>query len=88
MDPKFFWTTNFFGPQIFWSQNVFGPKFFEPLFFRQHCFGPNFYGLKFFGYRFFLTKTTTAIAISTTLMGFDTIEINLVYIFFSFTNAF
>ena len=40
------------------------------LFWDQHVFGPNF----------ILTKTTTmTTATSTTSMGFDTIEINLVY---------
>ena len=88
--PKFFNLNfldhNFLGPIFFLTQKFLGPNFFLPkivldqtlldlkvfghwLFLDQNFFVPDF----------FLTKTTTIITTTTrTLMGFDTIEINLV----------
>ena len=75
-----FWITifleNFFGDTFFWThifwEIIFGSKilqllFLEKCFLDKDCFEPNF----------FLTRTT--ITTSITLMGFDTIEINLVF---------
>ena len=46
----------------------------------------DFFGPKFFWTNFLLTKSITAITTTTTktLMGFDTIEINLVFLIFTF----
>ena len=60
LDPKVFWTQNFFGPNLFfqtqkfcWTHKIFGPTFFwnqEPniLFWLKKNFVQNFFDLKFF----------------------------------------
>ena len=88
MDPKFFWTTIFFCDIISSNLNIFfGPHWFGPnLFFTQNYFGLMFFGDGFFSTKifldltFFLTKKTSITTTTTTIiMGFDTIEINLVW---------
>ena len=85
---KIFCTPNFFGPKFFYL-NFLDENFFWPKILLEQTL----FGLKFFGHGFFwdqnpflpnfiLTKTTTTRTTTTTttitLMGFDTIKINLV----------
>ena len=60
---------NFFFTQIFLDPTLTGQKFF-----RHGLFSDQ----KVFGCNFFLTTTTITTTTTKTLMGFDTIEINLV----------
>ena len=71
----YFLDHNFFGPNFIWTQNIFWSNTFRPyvfwtwFFFNQQFFGPNF----------FFANTTTTRTTTTTLLGFDTVEINLVW---------
>ena len=68
-NPKFFGLQLFFGSKISLAQKFFSLDFFwRNFFFDQKCFEPHF----------FLTKTTIITTTTTALMGFDTIESNLV----------
>ena len=66
---------------MFKSQ-IFFQKFLYPTFFGATTFlDLTFFEQNFFGPNLFLTKTTSMITITTTIiMGFDTIEINLVVV--------
>ena len=93
---KSFCSQTFFLPRIFltciFSKLIFGQNFFwnktfyDLTFSTQILFGSKTFWLKFFGHgyfldkKLFLTKTTATIITTTTFMGFDTIEINLVLI--------
>ena len=58
--------SHIFDPKIFWVQNSFDQNFCTYVFLEQTFFGRLW------------TKTTITITTTTILMGFDTIEINLV----------
>ena len=78
-DKNIFLTKFFFGTQIFGIRKFylnFWATFFVPIWTQ------NFLDLDFFGPSFFLTLTltTTTKTTSLILMGFDTIEINLVMV--------
>ena len=85
--PQFFWTNSFPIPQLFFNLNLLDQNLWNLTFFDPHFLDPALLGLKFvrhgllldqkvFGPNFFLSTTTTTR--NKTLMGFDTIEINLV----------
>ena len=76
-DPKSFFDPKFFWPEIFLTQQFFLPKLFWPNNFFTQFFKKqtNIIFTNFFDQIFFYYKNS----LTTNLMGFDTIEINLVY---------
>ena len=84
LDSKNFWTPNFSGPKVLLDLYFFNLNFLDQNFLGPNVFlYPNFwivFLIKSFWTYFFSTKTITTITTTTPPMGFDTIEINLVFI--------
>ena len=91
MTQKIYWPKNFLTQKFFWPKNFFDPKsYLTEIFFNQHFFWSklqqnNYYlWLRFFDQNFWTTFLTTKKFLTTNQMGFDTIEINLVVVYWWF----